>query len=73
MAEYSQETFDRMTGTIKTLTRENEHYEQLTVELREKVERYEKALREISESKADSSCNELALEYEVIADKALNQ
>jgi rubredoxin len=33
---------------------------------------YEKALKEIAESNKDSSCNELALRYEVIADKALN-
>jgi hypothetical protein len=38
----------------------------------EQVERYEKALKDISESDEDSSCNELALKYEVIAEKALN-
>ncbi|PLR99613.1 hypothetical protein [Bacillus sp. T33-2] len=38
----------------------------------EKIERYEKALKEIAESDEDSSCNELALKYEVIAEQALN-
>lgn len=35
------------------------------------IERYEKALKEIAESKEDTSCNEVALKYEVIAEKAL--
>lgn len=38
----------------------------------ETLERYEKALKEIAESVEDSSCNELALKYEVIAEQALN-
>jgi hypothetical protein len=39
----------------------------------EKLERYEKALKEIvSEPFGDSSCNEIATKYEVIAEKALN-
>ena len=37
----------------------------------EKAEKYETALKEIAESTADSSCNQLALDYEVIAEKAL--
>jgi hypothetical protein len=34
--------------------------------------RMENALKKIAESGEDSSCNELALKYEVIAEKALN-
>lgn len=38
----------------------------------DKLEKYEKALKEIAESNEDTSCNEIALKYEVIAEKALN-
>lgn len=38
-----------------------------------KAEQYEKALKEIAETKEDISCNEIALKYEVIADKALSE
>jgi hypothetical protein len=38
----------------------------------EKVKRYEKALKEIVENNEDTSCNKVALKYEVIAQKALD-
>jgi hypothetical protein len=44
----------------------------LAYECIDKVERYEKALKNIAENNEDTSCNEIALKYEVIADKALN-
>jgi len=42
------------------------------IEQAEKTQRYEKTLKDIAESNDDSSCNELALKYEVIAEKSLN-
>ncbi|MFZ7945679.1 hypothetical protein [Neobacillus sp. 19] len=42
------------------------------VSLRIKVERYERALKEIASTPfGDTSCNEIAIKYEVIADKAV--
>ena len=38
----------------------------------ELLRKFRKALKKIAESDDDSSCNELALKYEVIADTALN-
>jgi hypothetical protein len=40
--------------------------------LHKEVKRYKTALKKIAESEEDSSCNELALKYEVIAEKTLN-
>lgn len=48
------------------------HFDWL-VEQAEKAERYEQALKEIAWSDADSSCNELAMAYEVIAEQALEK
>lgn len=41
-------------------------------ELLDKIERYEGALKKIAFNQDDSSCNELALKYEVIAEQALS-
>lgn len=49
----------------------NEEYKEIVEKLTKENERLRKALEEIAYSKEDSSCNELALKYEVIADKAL--
>lgn len=43
----------------------------LDLELANKLLKYSQALNDIVNSKEDSSCNELALKYEVIAEKAL--
>jgi len=37
----------------------------------DKAMQYEKALKAIAESNEDTSCNEIAIKYEVIAEKAL--
>jgi len=44
---------------------------EVSVSFTEKVQKYEKALKDIAENDEDSSCNELALKYEVIAEQAL--
>lgn len=55
-------------GQVRNLY--NKDFEWL-IEQAEKVERYEKALKEIAENQEDNSCNETAIKYEVIAEKAL--
>lgn len=43
----------------------------LDLELMNKIAKYAGALHKIANSKEDSSCNELAMDYEVIASQAL--
>lgn len=55
------------------LEKEIEDREKSHMNLYNEKKRYEESLRKIAESKKDTSCNEIAMEYEVIAEKALEE